>query len=241
MASKGNYSAEDLNNPILAIMQFVRNHDLDFECMLPAVVLDYDRATNIVTIQGAVNRIDTDGNSIPRVAMKVPCFNPCGNGIGINFPIKQGDTGWVIASDRDTSLFLKTLKSENPNTGKIHAFDFGFFIPDKIKGFQVAEDDAEALVIQTLDGTTKISIKDGQISVLSANNINIQCSGKIVANAPEIEITAETLHNGNLTFNGNLTVSGTITSNTDVVTGSVSLKSHIHKLGDVPTTTPVQN
>lgn len=165
MSNIGNYTPEDLRDPISAITQLIRNHDLNFECVLPAVVLSYDRVSNIVTIQGAINHIDTDGNSIERVAMKVPCFNPCGNGIGLNFPLKQGDTGWVIASDRDTDLFFKTLKREDPNTGKIHAFDFGYFVPDKISGFQINAEDEDALVIQTLDNSSRISIKDGRIKI----------------------------------------------------------------------------
>lgn len=234
------YSQDELNNDYLAFLKIMRNHDLNFECCIPVTVIEYNRANNIVTAQGAINHISFANESIPRVPFKVPCFNPCGNGIGINFPIKAGDTGWVIGADVDTELFMQSLKTADPNTGRLHCFAFGFFIPDKIKGFQIAEEDADALVIQTLDGKTKITLKNGNVTVLSADTVNVQCTNANV-NASQLNLTAESTVTGNITVTGNLTVNGTITATTDTLVGSVSLKSHIHKLGDVPTTSPVQN
>ena len=136
----------------------MRNFGMGFECCIPAVVTSYDRAKNLVTCQPAINRIATDGESVPRMEIEVPCWNPCGNKLGINFPLKPGETGHVIACDRDSTFFKQYLKPMNPQTGDIHKYCHGFFLPDKVHDFVIKPEDENALVIESLSGDTRISI-----------------------------------------------------------------------------------
>jgi hypothetical protein len=237
-----NYTAEQINDPILVWKKIFNNFSMQFECMLPAIVQKYDRQKNIVSIQCAISHTTVTGEVIDRVLMQVPCFNPAGSSVGINFPLQKGDTGWVIACDRDTSLFMKELKKSQANTSIFHKFHFGFFIPDKIKGFQIGSEDEGALVIQTLDGTSKISIKGGQITVTSTNNVNVNAVN-VDLQATNVNLTASnTVCTTNATFNGNITVNGTITSTTDFIVGDVSLMTHAHtsSVAGSPTSPPIQ-
>lgn len=136
----------------------MRNYGMGFECCLPAVVASYDRAKNLVVCRPAVNRIDTDGQSVPRMEIEVSCFNPAGNGIGINFPLQPGDTGHIVAADRDTTFFKQYLKAMDPQTGDLHKYAHGFFLPDKVHDFTIKPEDEGALVIESLSGDTRISI-----------------------------------------------------------------------------------
>lgn len=136
----------------------MRNFGMGFEVCIPAVVVSYDRAKNLVTCQPAINRIDTEGKSEPRMEIEVPCWNPCGNGLGINFPLQPGETGHVIACDRDSTFFKQYLKPMNPQTGDIHKYCHGFFLPDKVHDFVIKPEDENALVIESLSGDTRISI-----------------------------------------------------------------------------------
>lgn len=221
-----NWNAVDDPRAIMA--QVLRVFSLDFECCLPAIVRSYNRKSNTVTVQPAINQVSFDDQEIARLPATLPVFNPAGGGIGLNFPLQPGDTGYIIAGDRDNTLFLQNRAVSIPNTGELHRFKFGFFVPDQIKGFDISDDDDGALVIQTLDGTTKISIKGGAINIVSsaaasvqAKTATVNCSESAVLTTP-----AATL-NGDGAINGNLTVSGNI-SCADAVAGSVSLKTHIH-------------
>lgn len=172
----GNFNPTTIDNLPGIWRDLLRHYGLDFECVLPAVVLKYDRATNIVTVQGAVNRITTSGEPVVRTEMEVPCFNPTGGMIGINFPLKPGDTGWVVASDRDSTFFKQQLGVADPNTDALHKYSFGFFLPDKISGFQIQPEDEGALVIQTVDGATRISIKDERVKI-TRNTVSVETNG----------------------------------------------------------------
>jgi hypothetical protein len=228
-----NYTNEETQDPVLAWRKLMSNFSMDFECVLPAIVQKYDRKNNLVYLQGAINHTTINGDIIERVLIKVPCFNPCGSGVGINFPLSKGDTGWIVASDRDTSLFMQELKKSPANTSIFHKFEFGFFLPDKIKGFNINSADEGALVIQTLDGTTKVSVKGGQITITSSENVNINAVN-VNLSASNTTLTTETV------FNGNITVNGSITSTGDMQAGGISLINHTHtgNLG-APTSPPI--
>lgn len=172
----------------------MRNYGMSFECCIPAVVLSYDRAKNLVTVRPAINRIDTDGNSTPRMEIEIPCFNPYGNGIGINFPLQPGDTGWIVAADRDSTFFKQYLKPMNPQTGDLHKYAHGFFLPDKVHDFKIKPEDDKALVIESLSGDTRISILEtpnGASRVkITRKTASVEVNGfDLVLKTPTSEIT----------------------------------------------------
>ena len=167
----------------------LRNFALEQENNLPAIVKSYDRAKNLVTCQLAINKLDMDGESIERADIIVPCLNPCGNGLGINFPLQPGDTGWVIAADRDTTNFIDKRKVVDPNTALLHQHMFGVFIPDRIHDFAIDTDDDGALVLQNLDGTTRVSLKNNRVKI-TRQNVTAEVNGfEIVLKTPTSSIT----------------------------------------------------
>lgn len=210
----------------------IRNMLLELEVVLPAVVESYDREKNIVTARPAVNRVLTDGTEVQRALVRVPCVNPYGNSIGINFPLKKGDTGWVIASDRDSENFEQMLQVTRPKTGIIHKYDFGFFIPDKVHDFKIEESDADALVIETLDAKTRITLKDKRVTIITdgdvivnAKDISATASNKISVSCKTAEVTASssaTVTCPATTWTGDITVAG------DVIASGISLVHHVH-------------
>lgn len=241
-----------INEPLSDIGEYIENiihnHDLGFEVCLPVVVVSYDRIKNRVTVIPAIKRVTTSGEMVSRAQIVVPCHNPCGGGIAINYPIKQGDTGWVIAGDRDASLFLQTLKEAIPNTYSKHLYQFGVFIPDKINNVAIAAEDSDALVIQTLDSVSKISIQKDKIkiatqnvnAVFSPSSLDVVGDTNIdgnVAIVGDVDITGNVTETGNMSVNGNITVLGG-----DVVADGISLKNHTHGSvmnGDGKTSPPV--
>ena len=209
-------SIRDKNVSLSTLTSFIfRKMQMKIECCIPAVVKSYDRINNIVTVLPSINVITTDGESKERPKYYLPCMNPCGFGLGINFPLHEGDTGWIIACDRDSSAFKETREVSDPEDFNIHLYSFGFFIPDQIKGFTIEEGDEDALVIESLDAQTKITLKHGEITV-KGSTVNVISDVSFVT-SPTTNWT------GDIMLNGSITV-----TNGDVIADTISLKGHIH-------------
>ena len=232
MSPQLNFVDSEIPSPSELWESLVRNAMLRLECVLPATVVSYDRAKNLVTVQPAVHRVLTDGTMVPRAIAQVPCANFCGGGVGINFPLKPGDTGWLIAADRDTENFQQALSPTIPKSGNIHRYEFGVFIPDKIRDFIIDTTDEGALVIETLDSKTRLSLKQGQITIISANNVkvvtktaDVTASDKVTLACKTATVTATDSASVTCpatTWTGNITVTG------DVVANGISLTGHVH-------------
>ena len=221
-----NYNPSNLSSMNGVISEVLKNFALTLENCLPAVVVAYDRANNTVEVQPAINTILTDGTAQARDTIKLPVHMFGGGGLVISAPLKAGDTGWIIASDRDTSLFKQSLSVSNPNTYRAHKLSFGFFVPDKVKGASIDASDSDAMVIQTLDGKTKIALQAGKVAIQSSADVSVKASN-LTIEASNVSIKGQTA------ITGNLTVNGTITATVDVLAGGISGKSHVHSGGTI--------
>lgn len=155
--------------------------------MIPAKVVSYDDTTNRAVIKPLVMLGTTDGQKISRAQLSnIPVFRFGGGGFFIRFPVKPGDFGWLKATDRDISLIMQRGGLEDwPNTLRQHSFSDGMFFPDTLKSWVIDGANADALVIQSLDGSVCVSLH----------------SGKVKIEAADIEMV------------GNMSVTGTMTNN----------------------------
>lgn len=133
---------------------------------LPARVVSYDRDTNIATVQPVVSLLTTDGRRVDRATVaQVPAFRFGGGGFSLSYPLVPGDLGWIKANDRDISMFLQTLAVGGPNTHRMHSFEDGWFIPDHLRQIVIAGEDADCAVLQSDDGSLKLSIGAGRVKM----------------------------------------------------------------------------
>lgn len=155
--------------------------------MLPAKVIKYNRTTNRVQVQILIALVTTDGAQVsrPQIA-SIPVLVLGGGGFMLSFPLNPGDIGWVMANDRDISLFLQTYKEAAPNTGRVCNFSDALFIPDIMTNYSINSEDAGNAVLQSVDGTVRISLWPNQVKIT----------------APTIIV------NGDLTVTGSLTANG---------------------------------
>ena len=180
---------------------------LRLEKIAPAEVINYDRTTNRATVRILNMSLYANGTKLNKKPVAdVPVYMAAAGGFVLSFPLKQGDKGWLMTSDCDISVFKKLLTTFVPATLRRHCYESAFFMPDYIKPLNISAEDDGAVLITSEDGTTKLSIKNGQITQTAANNII----------------------NGNLQINGAVTATDTITSNTDVIAAGISGKSHTH-------------
>lgn len=178
---------------------------------LPCTVAAVQGRTR-VTVQPVVMMATTDGQKISRAKVpSVPIFNMGAGGFVLSFPVKIGDFGWLKATDRDISLFLQGLAEDGPNTARQHSFQDGFFIPDVMREWTLAGEDADRIVLQSIDGASRIAIGMGTVKVTT----------------PLFEVDAATAH-----FTGDVTADGHVTGN------GIVLDTHTHPTGGPNTGAP---
>jgi hypothetical protein len=195
--SNNNPSLDPANNGSLAgAIQFAFSKLMqNTDGMMPAQVVSYDRASNRAQVQILITLITTDGSHVPRpVVASVPVMVAGGGGFILSYPIKAGDMGWILASDRDTSNFLQNYTQGQPNTFRVKNFADGLFIPDAMRGFTIDSSNTDNIVLQNLDGSVCIA--------LSATGVTIKSK----------EISIDMGDAGNvLHLNGSILATGTIT------------------------------
>lgn len=204
MSINNNPSINPADNGSLAgTLQFVyKKLAQGTDGMLPAKVINYDRDSNRVSVQLLINLITTDGSQVPRPQLaSIPVLLLGGGDYFISFPIDTGNLGWVMANDRDISLFLQSYAQSPPNTNRIKSFSDAIFIPDIMTGYTINPSDANNMVIQNNAGTVKISLSSTQINISAPLKVNIDCP--LVTVNPTIP--------GLFAVNGSITASGTIT------------------------------
>jgi len=158
-----------LEDGVAAFDTYIRNTLTRTECCMPGIVLSFDRISHTALIQPLCDFVTNTGDSVQRkpITMHVWRF-ACGGKI-IDFPMRKGDTGWIIASDYDSFLQKinnsnidesKNKGSLNPNTAESHSYRHGFFMPDNFCSFPDIERFGDDLVLGEYD-------KEGNITAWS--------------------------------------------------------------------------
>lgn len=155
---------------------------------IQGIVKAYDRETGLAKVLPLIKR--KDGVKIDPV--EVPVMNFCHGGFTINLPIFEGDTGFIIAGDKNAvdamkknSAILKHRMTEgdyggddpNKNHGPVNAnddgfckFAFGFFIPcNWAKRNPELVSDPSILTIASVDKSVKVEI--GGENIIKINDM----------------------------------------------------------------------
>lgn len=173
--------------------------------MLPARVVSYDDLTNRAVIQPIVMIGGTDGSKLSRAQIaNIPVYRFGGGGFFIRFPLKIGDLGWLKANDRDTSLIMQSGGGEEwPHTKRRHSFSDAMFFPDTFKQWVIDDANADALVVQSLDGAVCLALHAGKFHIKAPMG-EIETSGSFSVKAGSVQIDAGSvaINSGSLTHNG---------------------------------------
>lgn len=171
--------------------------------VMPAKIINFDRTINRAQVQVLINVVSTGNQQIQNVQIaSVPTLILGGGGFMLSFPLNPGDLGWLIATDRDMSLFLQNYQAAAPGVFLQRNFASSYFIPDIMTNYTIASEDSDNFVIQKSDGTVKISLSNNAINIVAPNTITLT--------SPSVIINAETTINGGLVLNGDMSGSGTI-------------------------------
>lgn len=162
--------------------------------MLPARVIAYDRETNRALVQPLIVMLTTANTQLERAQIaSIPVLQLGGGGFVLSFPINPGDIGWIKANDRDISNFLQSYLQSPPNTIRQHTFADAMFIPDTMfQSVVINEEDADNVVLQTIDGTCRIAISSGTIKLTAP---------AIVFDSPSVSTTGSLTVGTNSAYN----------------------------------------
>lgn len=197
--------------------------------MLPAQVVGFngDRENPRVSVEALIVIINTEGQIIKRAQIpSIPVFQLGAGGFVMSFNLKAGDLGWIKASDRDISNFVKNYDISKPNTERLHSFSDAVFFPDVMKGYTIDDEDQDNLVIQTLDGSQRIAIWEDKVKITSDT--------RVIIDAPITEFTGAIINGTNPAYDDYAEFAGNIRARQDVIAqydvggGEVSLLHHTH-------------
>ncbi len=212
------FNPADIGNLDGLLNYFEDQLNMNLECCLPAIVESYDRSTNSAVVQPAISAVASSGQKISRDRLfGIPVLTLSGGGFFISFPVKKGDTGWLVASDRDISIFKQNLEETAPNTYHKHKFVDSVFVPDKIKNFTIAEADNDGLVISSLGGDNKI-VLTGRNQNASAENINQTAANSVNISAAAVNVS------GNASFTDGVSMQKTLNVTDSATAGTLHAK-----------------
>jgi hypothetical protein len=193
---------------------------------LPAQIMSYNRTTNRATVQPMISMITTSGQRILRGQLaSVPVLALGGGGFFINFPLSDGDVGWIRASDRDISLYLQSLQQSPPNTKRLHSFEDGLFIPDAMNKYTFTPD-AGGMVISSYDGTTRVVLQEG-VATVYAPLIKQECQTFQVDASVAINLNTVAL-NINATGTSGTSVTGEVNLPANTIINGRPFMTHEH-------------
>ena len=152
-----------------------RLHDIKRECVMPAKIEKYDRSTRLATIKPLVQKFKTtqDGKVFwDRDSYEeIPVVSPFHGGFTIDFPVNEGDQGYLIAIDRPWDEIFDTIqekgkewdgKPSKPDDESLATFEQGVFIPSNYGRILIDDEDEGNLVIARVDKNGNV---DGRIAV----------------------------------------------------------------------------
>lgn len=158
----------------------IRKEMQSVDGMLPVEVVKYDRATNRAEIRHLVQMQGSDGEKVDRANVSsIRVLQPGNGAFSMSLPIKPGDKGWLMAADRDISIFQQDVDATDaPNTARMKSFQDGLFIPDAMKMGNVPGGEGDNVVIGSNDGSAYISFNGGEINlVVGGNRVTLSGAG----------------------------------------------------------------
>lgn len=201
-----NYS-QTLATPETAADQQIQQAQLNLHTALPAKVVSFDSSKQTVTLATQIKMKLADGKDADIPALvDVPVSFPRGGGFAVTFPLKEGDEGIAIFSERCIDGWWQNGSASAPLDFRLHDLSDAMFIPGVCSVPRVIKNFFnDGLSMQTLDGGTYIRIKNG--TILIKGNIE---------------------HQGDTAQKGKHSSTGIISSDTDVKAAGISGKSHKH-------------
>lgn len=185
----------------------------------------------LVDVTPMVNQLDNLGNPTPHVTIyNVPYFRLQGGANAVIIDPEPGDIGLCCFASRDISKIKSTKKQGNPGSLRQYSFSDGLYVGGMLNG-------TPSQYVQF--SAAGIKMHSPTAIVLEAPVVTIDAATSCTVNTPIFTVNGSTMLNGPLTqgtgaaggscnMQGPLHVIDTITSDTDVISDTISGKTHVH-------------
>lgn len=134
-------------------------------------------------------------------------------------------TGWgIICIPLEGTQVVVDHEQAHPEAGVAQGsiFDDAHQIPAGYLAGEIWLVHRSGTLIKLTNDAKLTVVSVGDLDITAQADVNLTVTGKVTASATEFDLT------GDLNVTGNINASKTITATTDVVTGTISLKSHVH-------------
>lgn len=175
------------NNLPNYINDALRTFAQKFQTCIPAIVKSVESRDTVV-VSPAVLLTNSDGLPVKWSDITTTVLTPFSSGVFLSMPVSVGDTGWLVGADFDTDKFKQGKTPAQQTVFSTHKYQYGFFVPDAINGYTVSEDDNGAWVISTLDGKTKITLKDKKIELSTDGDLKINAKNVTIDGSSSVKI-----------------------------------------------------
>lgn len=147
---------------------------------LPGKVQSYDKSTGMATIQPLIKRKFKDGDVVDLpICNQVPVAFPRTTTAWIHLPVKKGDVGLLLFSERSIDRYKNLGGSQDPKDPRKHSLSDAFFIPGGYpKTTPATSVEADAIHIKNVSSQL-IMREDGSFEVKNdLGTFSIDKSGK---------------------------------------------------------------
>lgn len=181
---------------------------------MPVKVEKYNATKALVDVS-IIQKDFLDGIEIDQpIITEIPVSFLQAGGALITIPIKKGDTGLVIFTDRDISEWVETGNTIAPQSERLHALSDAIFIPG-IQGGGFKANDQDVL----------ISYKNSEILLKKNGNIELTAGSGSVKISGDVSITGALETTGNIDTLGNLNATGSLSALSASITAAVNAAS----------------
>lgn len=147
---------------------------------LPGVVKTFDAATRRARVQPAISHRMTDGTILARPELSnVPVVTPSGGGFHLHIPLRAGDPVLLVFSMRSIKEWKRKLAVTAPGSDAIMQLSDAIAIPGFGSAGEMTLGAADGLTLQSEDGETFLSVRDGEIS-LRAGGQSLVIDGTLI-------------------------------------------------------------
>lgn len=205
-----------------AINTMVRNQMAKNRTSIPGKVIEFDAATQTVTVVPVIRKTITIDQVVTRIDMppivKVPLVFPHAQTLGfsVTMPISPGDMVLLVVADRGIDNWAEFGDIQNPigdSSPRMYDITDSLAIVGATPlTLAVSDYQTNAVEIRNGDRSVRVSVKETEVNIVAgSSDISVKNDGTIIVNATTV------------TVNGNITVTGG-----DVTADGISLKTHVH-------------
>ncbi len=144
---------------------------------LPVKVLSFDASKQTASCLPMIKALLAEGKSIQLpVLADVPVKFPRGGGFALTFPLKAGDEGMVIFSDRCIDGWWQSGVASEPLDLRMHDLSDACLLP----GFSsvpnaIPAHDAGSIVMRKLDNSAYLKIDQGGSVEIAGTQLTVKC------------------------------------------------------------------